>query len=67
MAQPVYLEPIVTEGQGIELPSPEVVMLRNNAKSGWYYRYRRQFDWDENYETMKVLLKRFDAIKNLKK
>lgn len=44
------LEPIVGTGQGVLLPAPEVVMLRNNAKSGWYYRYRRQFDWDENYE-----------------
>jgi hypothetical protein len=49
MTRPVYLDELKT-GEGIPLPSPEVSMLRINAKSGWYYRLRRQYDWDENYE-----------------
>lgn len=35
---------------GEQLVSPEMTMLRNNKLSGYNYRYRRKFDWDENYE-----------------
>ena len=36
--------------EGIELTSPELVMLRNNKIHGWNYRYRKYNDWTENYE-----------------
>lgn len=53
-------EPVATEGEGVELPSPELQMLRINAKSGWYYRFRKKYDWDENYELYrdKVIINR---------
>jgi hypothetical protein len=35
---------------GVELISPELQMLRNNKQDGYNYRWRRTFDWDENYE-----------------
>lgn len=35
---------------GEQLVSPEMQMLRNNKLEGYNYRYRRTFDWDENYE-----------------
>src|SRR5258706_9591325 len=35
---------------GVQLVSPEMQMLRLNKQSGYNYRYRRRFDWDENYE-----------------
>lgn len=34
---------------GIELDSPELVMLRQNKESGYNYRWRRQDDWTEIY------------------
>lgn len=36
--------------EGIELVSPELQMLRRNKLDGYNYRYRRRYDWDENYE-----------------
>src|ERR1043165_922768 len=38
------------DGVGIDIVGPEMEMLRNNKKDGYNYRYRRTFDWDENYE-----------------
>ena len=34
---------------GIDLPSPELQMLRDNKESGYNYRERRQDDWAETY------------------
>ena len=35
---------------GVDLPGIEMQMLQKNKLSGYNYRYRRHFDWDENYE-----------------
>lgn len=34
---------------GIKLENPELTLLKNNKKSGYNYRERRQADWEENY------------------
>lgn len=49
MDQTKVVEGVVI-GDGIDLPSPELQMLRNNKEEGYNYRYRRTFDWTENYE-----------------
>lgn len=38
-----------TNPDGIELESPELLMLRANKIDGFKYRERRQDDWTENY------------------
>jgi hypothetical protein len=46
-------KPMLTAGNnldGIELTSPELVMLRNNKLHGYNYRFRKYNDWTENYE-----------------
>lgn len=35
---------------GIQLTGQELEMLKNNKQEAYDYRFRRQADWDENYE-----------------
>ena len=53
-------DPSSVDTGGIELAGPELQMLRLNKIDGYNYRFRKVFDWDQNYELYrdKVLVNR---------